>query len=535
MLYLCCACVLAIVQPAYGNAELSDSASIELASALEFQVSALPVNAMAHSSEGWEPVTGQRVNLGFTDDAIWFRAQISNPTENTRWYLTLSNTRLDRVEFYLVTDEGTESFVAGDRITHTDPLSAMPTFEFTLPKQASAVLLMRIHSETQVAFFPTIRGSYKYGEYRAYRTHLHYFYIALLVFFTLSQFSVNRAPFSALNAYYGAGLLFAFLYLFLYYGEGNAILWPGSVFLKNHMHFVSASLSFLSFTLFLQCYLRTRVSTPNLHRVFKLFAGFCGAFAVVMVFPIPNIIMVHIILVESAAISILAVVGTVRCIQVGNRWALGLAIPLVCSVVALIVYALTFLSVLPFTQFTSNLILWSLPLDILMVSGSFVYRHLQLQKENRELLERLRGKALQSESARAQSSSRLNNVDEDLVLNNLVDFLDEKKAFLESGLTLDDVAKAIEVRPDQLSAVINSRLNTSFSTLLNLKRLNAAAALLIAEKDSSILDVSLRCGFGSKSSFNRLFKEQFDTTPSQYRKLIGYNRENDSDEPVSLT
>lgn len=515
--------VLACSRSAIADIQLHDEQPNELASQFEFTFNKASVESVLQLTQSWEKNGGDRVSIGFTEEPVWFRTQLYNPTDNKHWYLTLSNTRLDYIEFYLVTDHGIQKGLAGDRLAQTLSSTAKPTFKFTLDNNTSAHLLIRVASDSQIAFYSTIRSSFNYGEYQAYLKHLHFFYIALFLVFTLYQFSMNRTPISAMNFYYSAGLLFAFLHIFIYYGEGNAVLWPNSAYLKNHIHFVAASLSFMCFTLFLQCYLRTKVSTPNFHKLFRMFSTLCGFFAIAMLFPIPNIIMVHIMLVESAIISILAVVGTFRCIQVGNRWAIGLAIPLVFSVIALIVYALTFLGLLPYTQFTSKLILWSLPLDIIMVSGSFVHRHLQLQKENRLLLENLNRNTLQTDKFVKPSVSRLNNIDEEKTLSELVEFLDTKKAYLESGLTLDDVAEAIDVRSDQLSAVINSRLNTSFSTLLNLKRLDAAAKLLIAEKETSILDVSLRCGFGSKSSFNRLFKEQFDTTPTQYRKIIHYN------------
>ena len=510
---------------AQANAVLSEQQVNELATQFQFTHSPLSFNDVQSAAVQWSSILDERINLGFTDGAVWFKAELQNPTSNTQWYLTLSNTRLDFVDFYLVSKGRVQRAVAGDRILDGPTRSALPTFEFTLERNTSATLLINIKSDTQISFYPKVRGSYHYGEYQAFRKHLHLFYIVLFIFFTLSQFSLYRASIGAMNLFYGAGLLFAFLHIFLYHGDGNVILWPQSPYLKNHMLFVAASLSFLSFTCFLQCYLRTKVTTPRLHTIFNIFGGLCAIFAIAMLFPIPNIVMVYIVLAQSAAISILAVTGTFRCIQAGNRWAVGLAIPLLFSVMALMVYSLTFLEVLPDTQFTTKVILWSLPLDIIMVSGSFVYRHIKLQNENRTLLENLSKKDLPAQAAISPSRHRLNNIDEEKTLNDLVEYLDTQEGYLESGLTLDNVANEINVRSDQLSAVINSRLNTSFSTLLNLKRLNAAAKLLVAEKEASILDISMRCGFGSKSSFNRLFKEQFDTTPTQYRKIIRYNHE----------
>lgn len=307
--------------PASANAQLSDQAPSKLGTAFEYALSNAPFDTVVEKKGGWQKNLGERIDIGFSSTAVWFRTKIYNSTDNSQWFLTLNNTRLDHVEFYLITELGIQIAVEGDKHPQSSSLSALPTFKFTLPQNSAAELLIKVSSDTKLAFYPTIRSSFQFGEYQAYRKHLHFFYIAVLLFFSLTQLALTKAPLSAMNLYYGAGLCFAFLHLFLYYGEGNIMLWPDNVYLKNRVHFVAASLSFFSFTLFLQCYLRTKVSTPSLHKSFNVFAVLCSSLALAMLLPVPNVVMVHIILVESAIISVLAVFGTFRCIQIGNRWA----------------------------------------------------------------------------------------------------------------------------------------------------------------------------------------------------------------------
>ncbi len=121
-------------------------------------------------------------------------------------------------------------------------------------------------------------------------------------------------------------------------------------------------------------------------------------------------------------------------------------------------------------------------------------------------------------STKASLVPRLKNVDTEQVLIKLADYLETDKVLTQSGLTLETVAAELGVRADQLSAIINSQLNTSFPNLINHKRLEKAASMLINEAQESILSISVQCGFGSKSHFNKLFKHQFEIPPSQYRK-----------------
>ena len=60
----------------------------------------------------------------------------------------------------------------------------------------------------------------------------------------------------------------------------------------------------------------------------------------------------------------------------------------------------------------------------------------------------------------------------------------------------------------------------SFTTFLNERRLNEAAAMLRGI-DDTVLAVAESCGFGNLSYFNRVFKKKFGLTPREYRRLTG--------------
>lgn len=509
-----------------------DKQEQDLAMEVEYQISSLTFDDIQQLNQGWQRNRSAHLSLGFSDQSYWLRRELRNSTTNSEWYLTLDNTRIDFVDFYLVSDSGVQALYAGDHRSLEDHYSSYPTFRFSLEKSEKAWLYIRVQSDAKIAFNPVIRNSLMYGHYRATRHQLHYLYLAGMLLFIASQLALNQGRLTVMNLSYGSGLFFGFAYMFFYYGEGNLLFWPDNTLLKNRMYFVFASLSLLSFASFLQQYLRSEILVPRVHKVINCYLLFCAVSTIAMILPVPNLLRVSLIIIQSIAICVLSVVGTVRSMQVGSTWALGLAIPLVFSVLGLVIYASTFLGLLPHTSLTARLILWSLPLDIFLVTGSFIFRHVSLRKEHDKLLAVLHDishSASQSEqqvgsanwtSTKQRGGRRLSNVDEDETLVKLINFLDSERAFLESGLTLDAVSAAIDVRPDQLSTIINTRLQTSFSSLLNVKRLEEAAILLTSEPDKSVLDIALKCGFGSKSSFNRLFKQQFETTPTQYRKIL---------------
>ena len=64
---------------------------------------------------------------------------------------------------------------------------------------------------------------------------------------------------------------------------------------------------------------------------------------------------------------------------------------------------------------------------------------------------------------------------------------------------------------------IIGHFNMDFKKFVNLFRFESACKLL-SERNRSIADVGICCGFGSIRNFNRVFKSICGYTPGQYRK-----------------
>lgn len=91
--------------------------------------------------------------------------------------------------------------------------------------------------------------------------------------------------------------------------------------------------------------------------------------------------------------------------------------------------------------------------------------------------------------------------------------------FLEPRLSLDDLAQRLATNHVYISRALNRGLNASFSDFVNGLRVEHAKALL-AQNDATVLEVALDSGFGSKASFNRLFKAREQITPTQFRASL---------------
>ena len=98
--------------------------------------------------------------------------------------------------------------------------------------------------------------------------------------------------------------------------------------------------------------------------------------------------------------------------------------------------------------------------------------------------------------------------------------MDEKEVFLDSKLSLSDLAEGCEVSPNQLSQYINGYLGKSYYDYVNRCRLDHF--LNISGKrefeNLSILGLAYESGFNSKTTFNTFFKRELKMTPREFLK-----------------
>ena len=109
----------------------------------------------------------------------------------------------------------------------------------------------------------------------------------------------------------------------------------------------------------------------------------------------------------------------------------------------------------------------------------------------------------------------------------LFQYMETSKPFLNSELKLNDIANALGIEPYQLSQVINSEFNKNFFDFVNEYRVEEAKSRILGTKFQhyTLLAIALDVGFNNKSSFNRVFKKHTNTTPSSFIRL---NKASDS-------
>lgn len=95
-----------------------------------------------------------------------------------------------------------------------------------------------------------------------------------------------------------------------------------------------------------------------------------------------------------------------------------------------------------------------------------------------------------------------------------------EKHFLDSELTLDKVAKLLQLSSSHLSRTIKNELQTNFVDYVNHLRVKEAKKYLENPEFSNytITSIGLEAGFNSKSTFFHVFKKQTGKTPMAYKK-----------------
>jgi AraC-like DNA-binding protein len=102
----------------------------------------------------------------------------------------------------------------------------------------------------------------------------------------------------------------------------------------------------------------------------------------------------------------------------------------------------------------------------------------------------------------------------------------EAGIYRETGLTIGNLAKQIDMQEHSLRRLINKKLGyRNFNDFLNSYRIEEAAHKLKSESQP-ILTIALDSGFGSLTSFNSAFKQTFGIPPSQFRKEQNSSQDN---------
>lgn len=123
-------------------------------------------------------------------------------------------------------------------------------------------------------------------------------------------------------------------------------------------------------------------------------------------------------------------------------------------------------------------------------------------------------------SSEKYAKTKLDDKVADDYIEKLKSFMINEKPYLDPNITLPRLSESVGIPEHHLSQIINDRLHQNFFQFINSYRVNEVKEQLINPENQhlSILGIAFESGFNSKSSFNTIFKNMTQQTPSQYQK-----------------
>lgn len=100
-------------------------------------------------------------------------------------------------------------------------------------------------------------------------------------------------------------------------------------------------------------------------------------------------------------------------------------------------------------------------------------------------------------------------------INRILDYIDQNH---QRPVSLKEIAEIEHVSVPYLSKKIKNILGVNFLEYVNRVRLDHAVNLLLVD-NRSIIKIAMDCGFTNMKTFNKLFKDKYQSTPSVYRNF----------------
>lgn len=123
-------------------------------------------------------------------------------------------------------------------------------------------------------------------------------------------------------------------------------------------------------------------------------------------------------------------------------------------------------------------------------------------------------------SAGKNDRSLLNENQLDVLAAIIFEYLTSKKPYLNPEYSLQMMVDDLTISREKLSYFINNSQQKNFYKFINEFRIKEVKEKLLDPGYShyTVLGIGFECGFNSKTSFNRTFKDETGLTPSEYKR-----------------
>jgi AraC-like DNA-binding protein len=115
-------------------------------------------------------------------------------------------------------------------------------------------------------------------------------------------------------------------------------------------------------------------------------------------------------------------------------------------------------------------------------------------------------------------NSKIKGLNIQKILSEIKKIMEDEKAFAVEGISLTLVADELGITSQQLSQILNEKLNKSFNSFINEYRIDEAKKILIDEPERTIMSIALAVGFNSNTTFSTTFSSFSGMSPKDFRR-----------------
>ncbi len=496
------------------------------------------LSSVTEKDLGWSKNTSSVFDQGFSDRIHWIRFRIRNGSEATHWYLALQNNRMNFVDFYVTKESGNSELHTGDhRLISSKAKASFPYADFVLDYNETAVIYIRIETDSHIGFPIHLISSEDFGSFVYVYQIYQWGSLSIVVLYIILHLAFNRYLNLKLKMLLAASVFFAYGYFYFLYGDGNRVFLSDHILFREYVPFLSLFFFGFCFTLFIKDYLRF-YEMGSYYNWFANILAFSFFLLIPLLFSsVPNSIQSSIRSLNVMIMYSFMIYGGIVNLLQRRYWVFFSIFAWMVIFLFSMANTLMLMHFIEYGIILEHGLYLSFILEFVLVLVSTLYRYRQLEKDKLLFQERLRALILENQSLQSLTSvsldrivvendfadstqydKRTSGIDRHEIAKYIIGIFEEKKPYLMEDFDLADLARFCGLRIDQVSAIINNELNTNFRTLVNEYRVKEACRLIRETSDENILEIAFASGFGSKTAFNRIFKNTLGVSPQDFRK-----------------
>ena len=336
----------------------------------------------------WQRSGDKVINIGYSEDAYWFRFTVKNLTRAEDWYFLLDLSLIRAIDIYEVRQGKLENFYhLGDRFE----FDARPVdhrnfvVPLTLQQGEMMTLYARIASDYSVQFPGYIMEKKRFLKHEI-TTHLmhgaFFGFLVVMIFYNGFLFFSTRDLSYFFYVCFTASLG---LFQFAQHGFGFQYLWPTGIWFQHRAVPLLGSTSFVFGALFVQAFLDTRNRSPLFHRYINWFMATALVFLVVALFVsefFAQIVNAYLAMIGA----ILLFVTAIHCWQQGAQAARFFVVAWLLFLVATIIFAGNKMGLFPRNLLTEYGMQIGTAIELSLLSFALADRINQSRRKQEELL-----------------------------------------------------------------------------------------------------------------------------------------------------